>query len=138
MATHAAGSRSLSGGEAPVRLTTPATSPSGSQGAATTTARPIGPPAGQLASAVGTNEQYGYGVLSVKVTVRGDRIVHLSVANLQTAEQYSQSLADQVIPVLRQEVLAAQGVQVNGISGATYTTEAYLYSAQSALNKVQF
>ena len=40
-----------------------------------------------------------------------------SVANLQTAEQYSQTIAQQVIPVLRQEVLAAQGVHVNTISG---------------------
>jgi uncharacterized protein with FMN-binding domain len=64
--------------------------------------------------------------------------VDLSVANLQTAEQYSQSTARQVIPVLRQEVLAAQGVRVNAISGATYTTEAYLNSVQSALTKLNF
>jgi uncharacterized protein with FMN-binding domain len=43
-----------------------------------------------------------------------------------------------VIPVLRQEVLAAQGVGVNAISGATYTTEAYLYSVESALTKLHF
>ena len=68
----------------------------------------------------------------------GHRIVDISVANLQTAEQYSQTIAQQVIPVLRQEVLAAQGVRVNAISGATYTTEAYLYSVQSALTKLNF
>lgn len=138
MATHASGSRSFAGGVAPARSTTPTTSPSGSQGVTTSTAPLSGPPAPQSASAsaVGTSEQYGYGVLSVKVTVRGHRIVDVSVANLRTAEQYSQSLAQQVIPMLRQEVLAAQGVQVNGISGATYTTEAYLYSAQSALTKL--
>ena len=102
------------------------------------TTGPASPPTTQLASAVGANEQYGYGVLSVKVTLQGHRIVDVSVANLQTAEQYSQSIAQQVIPVLRQEVLAAQGVRVNAISGATYTTEAYLYSVQSALTKLHF
>jgi uncharacterized protein with FMN-binding domain len=111
----------------------PSTTPASSSGTTTT-----GPPSAQLASAVGANEQYGYGVLSVKVTLQGHRIVDISVSNLQTAEQYSQSIAQQVIPVLRQEVLAAQGVRVNAISGATYTTEAYLYSVQSALAKLNF
>ncbi len=132
-AAHVTGPRSLVVGSAsPAPSTTPTTSSGG------ITTGPNSPPTGQLASAVGTNEQYGYGVLSVKVTLRDHRIVDLSVANLQTAEQYSQSIARQVIPVLRQEVLAAQGVRVNAISGATYTTEAYLYSVQSALTKLNF
>ena len=133
VAAHITGSRSLAVGSAPPPSTTPTTS------SGTTTTGPNSPPTTlQLASAVGANEQYGYGVLSVKVTLQGHRIVDLSVANLQTAEQYSQSIAQQVIPVLRQEVLAAQGVRVNAISGATYTTEAYLYSVQSALTKLHF
>ena len=133
VAAHITGSRSLAVGSAPPPSTTPTTS------SGTTTTGPNSPPTTlQLASAVGANEQYGYGVLSVKVTLRAHRIVDVTVANLQTAEQYSQSIAQQVIPVLRQEVLAAQGVRVNAISGATYTTEAYLYSVQSALTKLNF
>jgi uncharacterized protein with FMN-binding domain len=73
-------------------------------------------------------------VLSVKVTVRGGRITEVSTAKLQTAEQYSQTLAQQVIPLLRNEVLSAQSAHINGISGATYTSEAYAYSVQSALD----
>jgi uncharacterized protein with FMN-binding domain len=114
----------------------PSTAPATSSGTARTS--PGSPASGQLASAVGANEQYGYGALSVRAAVRGRRIVDLSVVNLQTAEQYSQSIAQQVIPVLRREVLAAQNLHVNAISGATYTTEAYLYSAQSALTKLHF
>jgi uncharacterized protein with FMN-binding domain len=135
VAAHITGSRSLAVGSRPPPSTTPTTS---SGTTATGPTSPTSPPIVQLASAVGANEQYGYGVLSVKVTLRGHRIVDVSVANLQTAEQYSQSIAQQVIPVLRQEVLAAQGVGVNSISGATYTTEAYLYSVQSALTKLNF
>ena len=103
--------------------------PAGSQ--TTTTA-----PTGQVTSALGASEQYGYGVLSVKVTVTGSHITDVSVANLQTAESYSQYIAQQVIPILRKEVLQAQGIQVNGIAGATYTTEAYLLSVRSALQKL--
>jgi uncharacterized protein with FMN-binding domain len=132
LAAHITGAKPLAAGPPPTPSTTPTTS------SGTTTTGPLGPPSVQLASAVGSTEQYGYGVLSVKVTLRAHRIVDVSVVNLQTAEQYSQTIAQQVIPVLRQEVLAAQGVRINAISGATYTTEAYLYSVQSALTKLNF
>ena len=81
-------------------------------------------------------EQYGYGQLAVRVTVNGTRIIAVDTVGLQTAESYSQQIASQVIPLLHNEVLAAQSAQVNGFSGATYTTEAYLYSLQSALDKL--
>jgi uncharacterized protein with FMN-binding domain len=104
----------------------------GTAGAGTTN-----PASSRPQSALGASEQYGYGVLAVRVTVEGARIIDVSVANLQTAESYSQMIAQEAIPILRQEVLQAQGVQVNGISGATYTTEAYLLSVQSALQKLR-
>ncbi len=103
-------------------------------------AGPAGPAApvasGPARSAVGAMEQYGYGQLAVKVTVRGSRITGLAVPTLQTAEPYSQQLASQVIPMLRSEVMAAQTARINGVSGATYTSEAYAMSLQSALDKL--
>jgi uncharacterized protein with FMN-binding domain len=114
-------------GTAPT-TTAPATGPTGSLPPTTV------PAPTALRTAVGTTEQYGYGELAVKVTVRGSKIVDVAVSVLQTAEQYSQSLAEQVIPTLRGEVLSAQSARINGISGATYTSEAYAYSLQSALD----
>jgi uncharacterized protein with FMN-binding domain len=87
-------------------------------------------------TAVGAAEQYGYGELSVKVTVSGRKITDVSIAQIQVAEQYSQSIADQVVPMLRNEVLSAQSARINAISGATYTSEAYAYSLQSALDQL--
>ena len=40
---------------------------------------PAVPPTGAARTALGTSEQYGYGVLAVKVTVRGSRITDVSV-----------------------------------------------------------
>jgi uncharacterized protein with FMN-binding domain len=91
---------------------------------------------GAKTEASGKAVQYGYGVLSVRVTVRGSRIVSVTLSSLQTADSYSQSIADQVIPMLRQEVLQAQSAHVNVVSGATYTSEAYLSSLQSALDSI--
>lgn len=121
----------------PVIAATPPSSTTNRSPSRTTT--PSSPPStrsGTTVSVLGANEQYGYGVLSVKVTMTGRHIDNVSIAALQTAESYSQSLAQQVIPILRNEVLAAQSAQVSAVSGATYTSEAYLYSLQSALDKV--
>jgi uncharacterized protein with FMN-binding domain len=97
-----------------------------------------GPQPATPSGAVGADEKYGYGELAVKVTVQGSRIVDVSVANLQTAESYSQQLAQQVVPMLRSEVLSAQSARIQGVSGATYTSEAYVYSLQSALDRLHF
>jgi uncharacterized protein with FMN-binding domain len=87
-------------------------------------------------SATGSTVQYGYGQLAVKVTVRGGRIVNVTVPFIQTDEPYSQQLASQAIPTLRSEVLAAQNAHIQGVSGATYTSQAYTESLQSALDKL--
>lgn len=110
-------------------------SPSGSSPASTTTT-PV--TRAHATSATGTLLQYGYGVLSVRVTVSGAKITDVSVAKLQTADTYSQQLAEQVIPMLRREVLSAQSGRISAISGATYTSEAYDESLQSALDKLHF
>jgi uncharacterized protein with FMN-binding domain len=94
-------------------------------------------PAGGVRTAVGPTEQYGYGQLAVKVTARGNRITNVTVPTIQTAESYSQQLATQVIPTLRSEVLAGQTARINGVSGATYTSQAYAMSVQAALDKLQ-
>lgn len=87
-------------------------------------------------SLAGATERYGYGQLAVRVTVRGDRIINVSVPLLSTAEQYSQQLAEQAIPTLRNEVLTAQSAHISAVSGATYTSDAYAASVQAALDKL--
>lgn len=90
-----------------------------------------------LRTATGTTEQYGYGDLAVRVTVRSGKIINVAVPIIQTAEPYSQQLAAQVIPMLRSEVMSAQSAQINGVSGATYTSQAYAMSLQAALDKLR-
>jgi uncharacterized protein with FMN-binding domain len=101
-------------------------------------ARAAGParPAGPARQVTGVLEQYGYGELSVTVTVRGSQITDVSVPVLRTAEPYSQQLAAQVLPMLKSEVLVAHSARINAVSGATYTSQAYADSIQSALDKL--
>jgi uncharacterized protein with FMN-binding domain len=115
--------------------TTPSTS--GQPGpTSTSTSRTTVPPATVTRSATGPTEQYGYGTLAVKVTVIGTKITDLSTPGHYEHAQYSQQLAAQVIPMLRSEVLQAQSANINGISGATYTSEAYATSLQAALDQL--
>lgn len=47
----------------------------------------------------------------------------------------SQFIMSQALPILRQEFLAAQSGRIQMVSGATYTSEAFVQSLQSALLK---
>jgi uncharacterized protein with FMN-binding domain len=47
----------------------------------------------------------------------------------------SQFIMSQALPVLRQEFLQAQSANIQMVSGATYTSEAFVQSLQSALSK---
>jgi uncharacterized protein with FMN-binding domain len=47
----------------------------------------------------------------------------------------SQFIMSQALPILRQEFLAAQSARVHIVSGATYTSDAFIASLQSALVK---
>lgn len=89
-------------------------------------------------TAAGPNEQFGYGELTVEATVRDGRITKVTVPSLQTADPTSQQISEQAIPMLTSEVLSAQGLNINAVSGATYTSEAYAQSLQAALDKLHF
>lgn len=115
----------------------PSPSPSATAGKANPTA--AGPPAATgTATAMGPTEQFGYGQLAVEVTLQNGRITKVTVPTLQVAEPMSQTISQQAIPTLTSEILSAQSLSVNAVSGATYTSEAYGQSLQAALNKLHF
>lgn len=74
----------------------------------------------------------------MKVTVLNNRITNVSVNSIQALESYSLQLEQQVVPILKSEVLQAQSSKISSLSGATYTSEAYAYSLQSALDQLHF
>ena len=49
----------------------------------------------------------------------------------------SQYIMSQALPILRQEFLAAQNANIQNVSGATYTSQAFAQSLQSALLKAR-
>jgi uncharacterized protein with FMN-binding domain len=87
-------------------------------------------------SATGPPVNFSYGTIAVRVTVRGTRVIRVSVASLSTLEPTSQAICSQAIPALRSEVLSAQSASINGVSGATYTSQGYAQSVQAALDQM--
>jgi uncharacterized protein with FMN-binding domain len=85
----------------------------------------------------GTTTQTRYGPVQVEITVSGGSITDVKALQLTNAEQRSVQISNQAAPLLRAEVLKAQSASVATISGATYTTDGYLSSLQSAIDKAK-
>jgi len=88
-------------------------------------------------SATGPSVNYFFGTLSVKVTASGSTISSVSIASLSDGgNPRSQSIDQQSIPMLIQQVMAAQSSNIQGVSGATYTSEGFYTSLLGALKQL--
>ncbi len=87
-------------------------------------------------SATGEDVSYPYGDLQVRVTRRGSQITDVSLVRLDSNDPRSQGIDQSAVPQLRQEALSAQSAHIDGVSGASYTSQAYAESLQSALDKL--
>ena len=128
--------KSLAPAKSPAASTTTSTSGQPVPTSTSTSTTSTVPPVTVTRSATGPTEQYGYGTIAVKVTVTGTKITDLSTPGHYEHAQYSQQLAAQVLPMLRSEVLQAQSANISGISGASYTSQAYATSLQAALDQL--
>lgn len=100
---------------------------SGASGAAGAAAKAGGTYAGAVV-------QTRYGPVQVQITVQAGKITDVTALQLTDAERRSVMISNQAAPLLRDEVLQAQSANVQTISGATITSDAYLSSLQAALD----
>jgi uncharacterized protein with FMN-binding domain len=100
--------------------------------APTTTTTPTTP-----RSATGESVNYVYGVLSVQVTASGSKISRVTIGTINDGGNYrSQSIDQMAIPQLEQQALSVQSANIQGVSGASYTSAGFRQSLQSALSKL--
>ena len=83
----------------------------------------------------GTSEQTRFGNVQVEVVISGGKITDVKALHLTDAEGRSVQISNYAAPILRKEVLASQSAKVSNVGGATYTTDGYLSSLQSALDQ---
>lgn len=122
-------------GAAPAAAAAP---PAGPIPGATPTHRPS--PASSRAAtrtAVGQAVQIPFGVVQVRVTVHQGKITKVTAVQLPFDNPYSANVSQQAGPMLAQEVLSAQSARIDIVSGATYTSDGYAQSLQSALDKLR-
>ncbi|GAA3707191.1 hypothetical protein GCM10022399_24890 [Terrabacter ginsenosidimutans] len=75
-----------------------------------------------------------YGSVQVRVSFTGKKITNVHALQLTDSSGTSVSISAGAAPTLRHEALAAQSAKIDVVSGATYTSEAYQQSLQSALD----
>lgn len=121
----------------------PASQPtSGQSTAAPTTAAPStaapSTAAAQSATVDGAAEMTRYGIVQVQVVLTGGAITDITAVQYPQQDRTDREINSQAIPLLRSQVLAAQSANIDGVSGATFTSQGYITSLQSALDAAGF
>ncbi|MFF8930711.1 FMN-binding protein [Streptomyces longwoodensis] len=84
----------------------------------------------------GDAAQTQYGAVQVRLTVAGGKITKAEAVQAPKGGR-SDSVTADAVPKLNQEAVAAQGADIDAVSGATYTSAGYRQSLQSAIDKAK-
>jgi uncharacterized protein with FMN-binding domain len=119
--TPVATGRPLGGGSQPTRTTSPATPATPGSG-------------GGDGTFTGEAADTRYGPVQVRITVAGGRITDAQAVEYPQESGRDVRINSAAVPELNQETLQAQSAQIDTVSGATYTSEGYQQSLQSAID----
>lgn len=90
---------------------------------------------GQSETFTGDSVSTRFGSVQVAITVSNNTVTDVTALDLTDADRKSVQISNRAEPILRKEVLASQSASVDAVSGATYTSDGYLTSLQSALDQ---
>lgn len=74
-----------------------------------------------------------YGNVQVKAVIQGGKIIDVRFLDYPHHRDTSMAINDYAMPILRTEAIQAQSAQVDGVSGATFTSQAFQESLAGAL-----
>lgn len=78
-----------------------------------------------------------YGNVQVQAIVQGGKIADVKFLNYPQTHQTSVYINSQAMPYLTQEAIQVQSANVNIVSGATFTSQAFIQSLASALTQAK-
>ena len=87
---------------------------------------------GQL---TGQAVQTPFGTVQVQITLQNGTITDVRALQMPSGRGHTDQVTAYAAPQLRSEALQAQSAQIDTVSGATYTSEGYIQSLQSALDQ---
>lgn len=126
------GSGSGSGSSAPAQGgASPSTAPTGGSGGGSGTSSGSGKNGTYTGSAADTM----YGPVQVRATVSGGKLTRVDVLQVPDNGRYEAEIVADALPILQSEALSAQSADIDIVSGATFTSQGYAQSLQSALNQ---
>jgi uncharacterized protein with FMN-binding domain len=76
-----------------------------------------------------------YGPVQVQITVSGGVIADVQVIDYPNSNREDQRINGRALPTLVSETTQAQSSQIDMVSGATYTSQGYIASLQSAIDQ---
>lgn len=119
-----------------VTQTAPATTAAGATSGTTSTPTPSAS-SGVTGTFTGDAADTRYGPVQVQITVVDGKITAATAVEYPQNDHRDQEINAYAIPVLEQETVAAQSAGIDLVSGATYTSDGYQQSLQSALDQAQ-
>ncbi|MEI6327294.1 MAG: FMN-binding protein [Candidatus Roizmanbacteria bacterium] len=78
-----------------------------------------------------------YGNMQVRATIQNGLIADVEFLQYPSDRSHSVRINQSAMPILKSEVIQAQSANVDIVSGATASSQAFIQSIQSALNKAQ-
>jgi uncharacterized protein with FMN-binding domain len=114
----------------------PSPGPQGPASRGTTSPGPVALPRGRH-TVTGDLVSTEFGPVQVQVTIIDGRIAAVSALHLPDALPLDRDISGPAAVQLERAVIAAQSAVVHTVSGATYTSEGYLRSLQSALDTLR-
>jgi uncharacterized protein with FMN-binding domain len=114
---------------------TPSASGSGS-GTSGSPSKSSSPGSSAAATTVtGTAADTMYGPVQVKITVKNGKVTAAQAVEYPEESPRDEQINSYAVPVLNQETVTAGSASIDAVSGATYTSNGYIASLQSALDK---
>jgi len=83
----------------------------------------------------GQTVQTRWGPVQVQIAVAGSKVTAVNVLQAPSENSRDVKINNSALPMLKQETLQAQGAGIDSVSGATYTSQGYISSLQSALDQ---
>jgi uncharacterized protein with FMN-binding domain len=115
----------------PAAISTPSTT------GATGTSSPAGAAkASATRTITGDSVDTRFGPVQVRITVAGGKVTAATAVDYPNNNSRDAQINAYAIPALNQETVQAGNGNIDMVSGATFTSEGYLQSLQSALDKV--
>lgn len=78
-----------------------------------------------------------YGYVQVRATVSGGKLTAVDFLDYPQDRRNSVEINDYAIPRLKQQAIQAQSARVDGVSGATDTSQAFMASLEDALSQAK-